>query len=71
MARRIMEKVAVATLAEDRKAALLELKEKAREEPVAVGKVAIEELCRLLPGLREDGDMARAAIETILACLSP
>ena len=71
VARRIMEKVAVATLAEDRKAALLELKEKALEEPVAVGKVAIEELCRLLPSLREDGDMARAAIETILACLSP
>ena len=71
VARRILEKVAVATLAEDRKAALVELKEKADAEPAAVGKIAICELCRLLPGFREDVDMLRPALETLLACLSP
>ena len=71
VARRILEKVAVATLAEDRKAALVELKEKADSEPAAVGKIAICELCRLLPGFREDVDMLRPALETLLACLSP
>ena len=71
VARRIMEKVSVATLAEDRKAGLLELREKAEAEPVAVGQIAINELCRQLPGFREDVEMLRAALETMQVCLSP
>jgi hypothetical protein len=71
VARRILEKVAVATLDEDRRAGLLELKEKAAVEPVAVGKVVTGELCRMLSGFRDDVAMLRAALETLLACLNP
>ncbi|EKX34128.1 hypothetical protein GUITHDRAFT_147436 [Guillardia theta CCMP2712] len=69
--RRTLEKIGNATLQEDRKAALVELKERAEKDPIGVASMSMGLLTSLIPKVRDDVDEVRAILDTMLACLSP
>ena len=67
--RKALEKVKNSTLVEDKRAGLAELAHLAQTEPVAAS-TSFPVIVPMLSSQRDDGEMVRNILETILACIS-